>query len=74
LGWPGWSNNGYDISVLEKIILLPVESNIKTLATKDDLEDLFRTIRNAKSDMIKWMFIFWLGQIGAMLGIVLWLR
>lgn len=26
-------------------------------------------IHEVKSDIIKWMFIFWLGQIGAMLGI-----
>ena len=33
------------------------------LATKEDLA-------NAKSDIIKWMFIFWIGQIAVTLGIV----
>jgi hypothetical protein len=61
-----------------------VES-IKTLATKDDIfnlkedianfkDDLLYEIRKAKSDIIKWMFIFWLGQMSATLAIVLRLR
>jgi hypothetical protein len=54
--------------------MFSVESNIKTLATKDDLEDLFQTIRNAKSNMIRWMFILWLGQMGVTLAIAIWLR
>lgn len=33
------------------------------LATKEDLA-------NVKSDIIKWMFIFWIGQIAVTLGIV----
>src|SRR6201996_1276016 len=58
-----------------------VEATIKTLATKDDLlvmrEDFhkeFVQIRKemgeAKADNIKWMFVFWIGQVGAMLGIL----
>lgn len=33
------------------------------LATKEDLA-------NVKSDIIKWMFIFWIGQIAVTLGII----
>ena len=33
------------------------------LATKEDLA-------NTKSDIIKWMFLFWIGQIAVTLGIV----
>lgn len=28
-------------------------------------------IHKTKSDLIKWMFIFWIGQIGTLLGILL---
>ena len=46
-----------------------VEATIKTLATKDDLAkakfDLSKDIGNS----VKWMFIFWIGQVGAMLAI-----
>jgi hypothetical protein len=62
-----------------------VETTIKTLATKDDLAkattnlrdeianvryDLSKEISEFKADNIKWMFIFWIGQVAAMLAIV----
>ena len=51
-----------------------VEATIKTLATKDDLRkeisDVRKEISEAKVDTIKWMFIFWIGQVGATLAIV----
>lgn len=34
------------------------------LATKQDLSE-------AKADIIKWMFIFWIGQLAATFGLVL---
>jgi hypothetical protein len=48
-----------------------VETTIKTLATKDDLANVRKEIGEAKADTIKWMFIFWIGQVGAMLTIAL---
>lgn len=58
-----------------------MEATIKILATKDDLanvkDELKNDIANVKyilgkeiSDNIKWMFIFWIGQVAAMLAIV----
>ena len=58
-----------------------VEATIKTLATKDDLanlrKDMGADIGNLRkelgeyrSDTMKWMFIFWVGQVGATLAIV----
>src|SRR5277367_5144228 len=58
-----------------------VEATIKTLATKDDIANLRKDfgseISNLRKDMgegkadnIKWMFIFWIGQVGATLAIV----
>jgi hypothetical protein len=41
---------------------------------KDDLAkvkyDLSKQIGDVKADTIKWMFIFWIGQVGAMLTIL----
>lgn len=59
-----------------------MEATIKTLATKDDLvnlrKDLGSDISNLRKEMgegkaenIKWMFIFWIGQVGATLAILL---
>ena len=48
-----------------------VEATIKTLATKDDIANVRKEIGEAKADTIKWMFIFWVGQVGAMLIVAL---
>jgi hypothetical protein len=38
---------------------------------KADIADLRGRIEKSRSDTIKWMFLFWVGQIGAVLGIIL---
>lgn len=48
-----------------------VEATIKTLATKEDISIVRKEIGEVKADTIKWMFIFWVGQVGAMLAILL---
>lgn len=59
-----------------------MESKIQNLATKEDLfiikkdlfivkEDLLSKISESKVDMIKWMFIFWVGQVIATFGFIL---
>jgi len=47
-----------------------VEATIKTLATKDDIAKVNLDLSNRMSDMIKWMFIWGVGQVGATLAIV----
>lgn len=39
------------------------EAQKEILATKKDIAD-------SKADLIKWMFVFWMGQILALLAIV----
>jgi type IV secretory pathway VirB6-like protein len=63
-----------------------VSGKTNALATKEDVlatrEDLTKEIgnvkteiANVKADMIKWMFIFWIGQIAATFGfIILYLK
>jgi hypothetical protein len=46
-----------------------VEATIKTLATKDDIANIRKEISDAKTETIKWTFIFWIGQVAAMLAI-----
>ena len=33
------------------------------LASKSDIADVKQEVSNIKADLIKWMFIFWIGQI-----------
>ena len=47
-----------------------VEATIKTLATKDDLANVKYDLSKEIGNSIKWMFIFWIGQVGATLAIV----
>jgi hypothetical protein len=44
---------------------------IKTLATKADMANVRREMGEIKADTIKWMFVFWIGQVGATLAMVL---
>jgi hypothetical protein len=67
------SDNG-DHTFIRKKINCFVGDTLQTLATKDDLAqvkyDLKKHMGEIKADTIKWMFIFWAGQAGAMLAIL----
>ncbi len=51
-----------------------VEATIKTLATKEEIAKEFGAVRKEMADYqttnIKWMFLFWVGQIGGILAII----
>ena len=51
------------------------EANLKVLATREDIANL-RTelkveMKEMKAEMIKWMFIFWVGQLAATFGLIM---
>lgn len=51
------------------------EINLKVLATREDIANL-RTelkveMKEMKAEMIKWMFIFWVGQLAATFGLIM---
>ena len=43
----------------------------EVLATKEDIFILRKDLESTKSDMVKWMFIFWVGQLAATFGFIL---
>lgn len=45
--------------------------NSKILATKEDIANTRVEIADTKSQIIKWMFIFWVGQIAVTFGFIL---
>lgn len=51
----------YFYSLKNKIVFRALE----TLATKDDVANLRGETGEAKTKMIRWMFIFWLAQVEA---------
>lgn len=52
-----------------------MDSKYELLATKEDLAKLEmklnKTFLGVGSDLFKWMFIFWIGQIAATFGFIL---
>jgi hypothetical protein len=56
-----------------------IASKTSALASREDLAKEIGSVRediaNVKAEMIKWMFIFWIGQIAATFGfIILYLK
>ncbi|MES2109412.1 MAG: hypothetical protein V4577_11720 [Bacteroidota bacterium] len=47
-----------------------VEATIKTLATKDDIAAVRKEASENKTETIKWMFIFWIGQAAVTFAII----
>lgn len=56
------------VSIMETKIDKKFEDACQVLATK---EDLAKQIGEAKADLIKWMFIFWIGQVAVTFGFIL---
>ena len=46
------------------------ENKKDVLASKEDVLLVKEDLANVKSEIIKWMFIFWIGQTGVTLGII----
>ena len=44
-----------------------------SLASKEDVNKLKIEIANTRADLIKWMFIFWVGQLAAFIAIAIFI-
>jgi hypothetical protein len=59
---------------IEEKIKGEVDSKTSILATKEDLAresgNTNAKIEGSKAELIKWMFIFWVGQLVAMFGLI----
>ncbi len=62
------------VEYIEAKVEKKLEGKQNILATKEDLANakagLEIKIEKTRSDIIKWMFIFWVGQIGALIAIL----
>lgn len=70
------------VSEIEAVVDNKFEDKKTVLATREfvkeevsdvkkEIADLRNDIAEFKADIIKWMFIFWIGQLGAILAIIL---
>ncbi|MBO9199223.1 MULTISPECIES: hypothetical protein [Niastella] len=48
-----------------------MDTKTSILATKEDVARAEFKIEASKSELIKWMFVFWIGQLAAMFGLIL---
>jgi hypothetical protein len=51
------------VKQIEQTVDMKFETHKEILATKKDIAD-------SKAEIIKWMFVFWIGQVLAMLAIL----
>ncbi len=62
------------LDYLESETTLKVEKEVKNkmslLATKEDIYKLELTISDKYANIIKWLFVFWIGTIGTMVTII----
>ena len=47
---------------------------VERVATKNDIAALKNDILNMKAEIIKWMFLFWIGQAAFVFGVISYLK
>lgn len=57
------------VSRIEQTLDNKFETKKDILATKNDIAEIKKEIAETKAEIIKWMFIFWVGQILALIAI-----
>jgi len=54
----------------KKDIIEPAEQRFEKCLAKLDVKMLDVKIERVRADLIKWMFIFWVGQVGVLIGVL----
>ena len=57
------------IEILENKVDKKFGAAKELLATKQDIAETNQKISETKADLIKWMFIFWIGQLASFIAI-----
>ncbi|TAE35510.1 MAG: hypothetical protein EAY66_08705 [Sphingobacteriales bacterium] len=60
----------YLVSYVKNEVKNEFDNKKDVLATKEDINLVKQDLHDAKAEMIKWMFIFWVGQVAVTVGIV----
>jgi len=58
------------VEFVEQKVQTQLKEDMNSFATKEDVHLLELKIENVRSDLIKWMFIFWAGQTGLLIGLL----
>jgi len=57
------------IEILEQKVDKKFDEAKESLATKTDIANLCVEIKDTKAGLIKWMFIFWIGQFASFIAV-----
>lgn len=58
------------VEYIETRVEKKLEEKKDILATKIDIEELRTEMQRMKADIIKWMFLFWIGQLASLIAIL----
>lgn len=58
------------VEYIEAKVSKELEEKKDILATKQDIANLEIKLEKTKSDIIKWMFLFWIGQLASLIAIL----
>jgi len=62
------------VEFVEQKVQSQLKEEMNSFATKEDIHLLELKIEKIRSDLIKWMFIFWVGQMSITLAMILLLQ
>jgi len=56
---------------VEQKVQSQLKEDMNSFATKEDVHLLELKIEKVRSDLIKWMFIFWIGQVSVTIALIM---
>jgi hypothetical protein len=62
------------VEFVEQKVQSQLKEEMNSFATKEDIHLLELKIEKVRSDLIKWMFVFWVGQISITLALIMLLQ
>jgi hypothetical protein len=62
------------VEFVEQKVQSKLIEEINSFATKEDIHLLELKIEKVRSDLIKWMFVFWVGQMSFTLAMIMLLQ
>jgi hypothetical protein len=59
------------VEFVEQKVQNQLKEDMNSFATKEDVHLLVLKIEKVRSDLIKWMFIFWIGQVSVTIALIM---
>jgi hypothetical protein len=59
------------VEFVEQKVQSQLKEDMNSFATKEDVHLLELKIEKVRSDLIKWMFIFWIGQVSVTIALIM---